>query len=328
MYTSCAFCSGPFGGDGATSGLGVGRRFAYDGWKSRAWVICLKCRRWNLTPFDTRLDTITALDRMAAPGRVVATSEQVALIRVGPYDVVRVGKPPRVEMATWRYGERLKARQRERLKVVVPVSLVVIGATIAFNALAFGSMGAFIGQVPSIADSIYTGMVGNRKVNIEPPICAHCGKVLVLKAKHVERARLQATARSDLALLLDCPHCKHEAALLEGTDAQLALRHGLTYVNLRKGKKIKKKAEEAAQRLDQVGGPDAFIYHKAREEALIKKLGGGDALALEMAVDEQAELRELERQWREADEIAEIADGLLLNPDIERRLDDLRHGGG
>ena len=30
-----------------------------------------------------------------------------------------------------------------------------------------------------------------------------------------------------------------------------------------------------------------------------------------MAVDEQAEIRELERQWREAEEIAEIADGTL-----------------
>jgi hypothetical protein len=30
-----------------------------------------------------------------------------------------------------------------------------------------------------------------------------------------------------------------------------------------------------------------------------------------MAVEEQAEVEELERQWREAEEIAEIADGTL-----------------
>src|SRR5512136_1457798 len=99
MYTTCAFCSGALGGDGGASTLGVGKRFAFDGWKSRAWVICQRCGRWNLTPLDTRLDAIAALERMAAAGRVAATTAQVALVRAGAYDVVRVGQPPRIEMA-------------------------------------------------------------------------------------------------------------------------------------------------------------------------------------------------------------------------------------
>jgi hypothetical protein len=66
VFTACAFCAGALGGDGGPSGLGVGRRFSFDPWKSRAWVICQRCNRWNLTPFDERIDTINALDRMAA----------------------------------------------------------------------------------------------------------------------------------------------------------------------------------------------------------------------------------------------------------------------
>jgi hypothetical protein len=40
-----------------------------------------------------------------------------------------------------------------------------------------------------------------------------------------------------------------------------------------------------------------------------------------MAVDERAEVEELERQWREAEEIADIADGTLgTSTEIENEL--------
>lgn len=329
MYKTCAFCSGPFGGDGGASGLGVGRRFAYDAWKSRAWVVCAKCRRWNLTPYDTRLDTIAALDRMAAAGRVAATSSQVALLRSGAYEMVRVGKPPRVELATWRYGERLKARERERLKVLLPFAVVGVGAGIAL-AVASGG-GAFealwLTNFGDVGDSIYSGVLGNRKLNIEPPVCDHCGRVMVLRAKHIQHARLSRTMHQDLALLLSCPHCRTVGAMLEGDQAEVALRHGLTFVNLRKAKRIKKKAAEAAEYLERHGGPERIIAARARLEIPVGSLAAHEALALEMAVDEQAEVRELEREWRRAEEIAEIADNLALNPTLEEEFRRLKEGG-
>ncbi len=52
---------------------------------------------------------------------------QVALIRWQHYDLVRVGQPPRVELAGWRYGERLKAREQERARVVVPLTVAAVG---------------------------------------------------------------------------------------------------------------------------------------------------------------------------------------------------------
>ena len=324
MYQTCAFCSGALGGDGGPSGLGVGRRFAFDGWKSRAWVICQRCARWNLTTVHDRLDTVAALERMAAGGRVAATTDQVALVRAGAYDVVRVGKPPRIEMAGWRYGERLKARERERLKVVVPVTLAVVGVTIATNVAFGGGSLYFFGQVPRLGDALYTGLVGNRKVNIEPPVCGHCGAVMVLRARHVQDARLSRTVHQDLALLLRCPRCHDIGALLEGSDAERALRHGLTYVNLKKGKKVKRKAEEAASTVERAGGPQELIARATRNEIAVSSLKGAQGLALEMAVDEQAEVRELESEWRRAEEIAEIADNLLVPPTIEQELKQLK----
>lgn len=326
MYTTCGFCSGSLGGDGGPSGLGVGKRFAYDGWKSRAWVICQRCGRWNLTPYDTRLDTIEALDRLAGAGRVAATSEQVALIRSGPYDVVRVGKPLRVEMAGWRYGERLKARERERLKVIIPVTVAAIGIMVAVNAAAGGGSLYIFGQIPRIGDEIYTGIVGRRKVNIEPPVCERCGSVMVLRAKHIRHARLTQTTQNDLAMILSCPECHGEGALLEGPDAEQALRSGLTYLNLRRARRLKKRAPEAASYLDRHGGPEGFIKSSARMELTVDRLQGTEALALEMAVDEQAELRELERQWRQAEEIAEIADNLTIDRNTAAALERLKQG--
>jgi hypothetical protein len=324
MYATCAFCSGALGGDGGSSGLDVGKRFAYDGWKSRAWVICQRCGRWNLTPYDDRLDVIAALERMAAAGRVAATTDQVALVRAGSYDVVRVGKPPRIEMAGWRYGERLKARERERMKVVVPVTVAVIGATVALNVVAGGSIGGFLWQVPNLSNYVYIGMVGRRKVNIEPPICGHCGAIMVLRAKHVQHARLSRTTHQDLALLLRCPRCEEVGAMLEGSDAELALRHGLTYLNLRKGKRVKRKAEEAASYVERHGGPEALLVGAARKEIKVSTLRGAEGLAMEMAVDEHAEVRDLEREWRRAEEIAAIADNLFVPPAVEEQLEHLK----
>ncbi len=324
MYTTCAFCSAALGGDGADSGLGVGRRFAFDAWNSRAWVVCQRCGRWNLTPYDTRIDVIDALERMAAAGRVALSSDEVTLIRAGAADVVRIGKPRRPEMATWRYGERLKARRREHLKIYVPVAAVAVTTIVTFDVLVGGSMTAMMGNLPGIIDGISTTIVGNQKVKVEAPVCERCGKVMILRSKHLAHARITGTAHHDVALLLSCPACKVEGALLQGPEAERALRAGMTYLNLKRKKAVKKKAVAAADYLERHGGPETYLANTVRLERRLKQLGGEEALALEMAVDERAELLELERQWREAEDLAAIADRLLDTPELDRRIEAAR----
>jgi len=46
-----------------------------------------------------------------------------------------------------------------------------------------------------------------------------------------------------------------------------------------------------------------------------------------MAIDEQLELAELERQWHAAEEIADIADNLLVDPAVEDALKRLKEKG-
>ena len=110
-------------------------------------------------------------------------------------------------------------------------------------------------------------------------------------------------------------------------DAEFELRSQVTLLATRlsqKGKRVKRKAEEAAGYVDRHGGPEQFIRLTTRIEKSVGSLVGAEALALEMAVDEQAELRELERQWQQAEEIANIADGLLIDPAVDEALRKLR----
>jgi hypothetical protein len=81
--------------------------------------------------------------------------------------------------------------------------------------------------------------------------------------------------------------------------------------------------------VDAAGGPDQLVRQVARRDVVIHGIPGERRLALEMAVDEQLEVRELERQWRDAEEIAEIADGPLSQPgDVEEQVRRLRRLGG
>jgi len=291
-------------------------------------VVCPRCSRWNLTPFDDRLERIEAVARAASQGRIAASTQQVALIRWERYDLVRVGKPPRVELATWRYGERLRNRQRERMKVVVPLTVAAIGLGIAANVAAGGGFGVVVWNVHRLADRFYVWLVGGRKVQLlEPPICAHCGSVMQLRARHVQYARIVPDRHEEMAVVLSCPKCRHEGTQLTGTDAIQVLRQGLTYMNLDKGGR--RRAEDAAREVDQVGGADQLVRDIARHELTLRSLRAERGLALEMAVDERAEVEELERQWKEAEEIADIADGTLgTSTEIENELRRLKNLGG
>ncbi len=324
MYSTCAFCNSKLDGDGGPSGLGVGRRIAFDEWKGRLWVICPRCARWNLTPFDDRLERIEALARTASTGRIAASTEQIALIRWERYELVRVGKPPRVVLAHWRYGERLAQRARDRMKVVVPLTIGAVAVGVAANFALGGGLGIVVMNLHNFTQQIYTTIIGNKRVvMVEPPLCARCGRVMELRAKHVQHARLVPESRADLALLLSCPHCRSEGALVTGDAAAQVLRQGLTFLNINRNSR--RHARDAAQTVDAAGGAPELIRDVSRRETTLRALKAGRRLALEMAVDEQAELLELERQWREAEELADIADGTLsTTTDLEQQIERLR----
>jgi hypothetical protein len=155
------------------------------------------------------------------------------------------------------------------------------------------------------------------------------------------------------ALLL--PHSEGTARLT-GDAAGRALGRLLVHVNAAGASELA--LEEAQQRLAAAGDAATFAARIARvleERARLERverrrrswwhnedpadvgrlqlldLHDHTKLALEMSLHEeteraalQGELSSLETAWREAEEIATIADGLLVPPAVTRRLDELR----
>ena len=125
-------------------------------------------------------------------------------------------------------------------------------------------------------------------------------------------------------MVVSCPKCRQEGTHLTGTEAVQVLRQGLTYLNLARGGR--RRAEDAAREVDMVGGADRLVHDIARRELTLRSLRPERGLALEMAVDERAEVEELERQWKEAEEIADIADGTLgTSTEVEEELRRLKN---
>src|SRR2546423_8796799 len=183
------------------------------------------------------------------------------------------------------------------MKVVVPLTIAAVGLGVAANVAAGGGFGLVVWNVHRAVDWFYRRLVGSRKVALsEAPICARCGSVMELRARHVQHARVVPDEHADMAVVLSCPHCHGEGAQLTGTEAVQVLRQGLTYLSVvRRGRQ---RAEDAAREVDKVGGPEWLVRDVAFRQTTLRALRPERRLAFEMAVDEQAEAEELERQWR------------------------------
>jgi hypothetical protein len=170
---------------------------------------------------------------------------------------------------------------------------------------------------------------------------------LPLTQPQVERTRLIAPGRRD-QIHLRIPHRNRgslwrlrktgDLAVLEGEAVRVALQRILPRVN-RSGAS-KASVQAAVRVLEATPDPDAlasrvagtagFSWSRRNQEGLAA-LPVAHRLALEMTSHEDAERRwlagellDLERAWREAEELAAIADKLGLPEGIEARLEALR----
>jgi hypothetical protein len=133
---------------------------------------------------------------------------------------------------------------------------------------------------------------------------------------------------------------KDAPRIIAGAAALDAMRAILPEVNELGGRKAT--VAEAVRTLEAVGGPERMFLEGLKPSSLAKlpgrswELGETDAhlrLALEMAAHEETERRamegelaQLEAVWKEAEEIAAIADELTLPERIVRRIEHLKGG--
>ena len=326
MFKTCIYCNRGLGANESVESFPVGRRLAFDSEKGRLWVVCDECRRWNLTPLEERWEAIEECERQFRDTRTRFSTDNVGLARLREgLDLVRVGKPLRPEYAAWRYGREFLRRR------------VAVEATIAYN--------AFVAAY----DALVIFFTGGEKQRVVARVRSEDGAHLPLTRQDMKEVRL-VTADAPEGWILRVPHRVGlaqqewwseyagpygETIELSGSTALRAAgkilpkvnpyggndRHVRGAVDLVEDQRTLERVFAAASRQP---GYETGPYLFDRDPSVLKTMRPEIRLALEMAAHEETErrafegeLKELEEAWREAEQIAAIADRLLIPEEIE-----------
>jgi hypothetical protein len=313
----------------------VGHRLAYDPERGRLWVVCARCGEWNLTPLEERWEALEECERLFAAAQVRASNSHVGLGRADGVDLLRVGAAAvRDELANWRYGPRLRRRHR-RAAVILGGAGVVAGAAIGGALLA----GAASGSLPFAAWSVLfisvwtiemwgrLGPVGGARFT------GPNGERVTIAGPLVEEIRLTRTTGANGPRTIGIVASLGDKELRYGREGALvALAAVLPRLNwrgadewdLRRATRIVDEEEALAAEVTQRGGNPQPPWQRLAmvhwpHDDRIASMEPIARLAFEMAVTEELERRALageaaglEGQWREAEEVASIADSLFL----------------
>lgn len=334
MYRRCLHCASDLGQNEAIEHFPVGRRLAFDSVKGRLWVVCRACERWNLTPLEERWEAVEECERVFRQTRLRMSSENVGLARIAEgLDLVRIGAPQRPEFASWRYGDQFG---RRRTKYFV-TSALLAGAG---GGIWIGSAGIFgvatVGMLPIQLWQLAHWLWTVRQAPVR--VLSNAGQLLEIKDLQVGGPKLRPTGTvNEFGWQLEVPH-RTGTAVLTGGEAVHAL--GLLLSRINKVGGSQREIREAVQQLEEAGDPHSYFASaepRARKSGHgYMSLGGlprGIRLALEMAANEEAErealegeLALLEQAWQQAEEIAAIADSLLVSERIHTALRHLKQG--
>jgi hypothetical protein len=345
LYSTCLFCSTDVGRNEIIEHFPVGRRLAFDAAKGRLWAICPHCDRWNLSPLDERWEAIEQCERVFRATRLRVSTDNIGLAKLTEgLELVRIGAPMRPEFAAWRYGPRFGHRRR-RAQIVAGTGVaatvlasVALGPTLA-PALTLGAISIIVipgittvmGVIPMVGVLAARDYMQHERVvaRIAQPVDdATPHRPLSIRARHVLSADLRV-ADDGATATLDVPH-DNGWAHFEGTPAIHTASVLLAGAN-RFGAS-ERQVSDAVARIDQHGDSTAYLAATSNLGSsrgkimsmlnIYRGLGAlhlapAERLALEMAMHEETERRALEGElevlaeaWREAEEIAEIADGL------------------
>jgi hypothetical protein len=335
VYRRCLYCSADLGANEAVGAFPVGRTLAFDAGKGRLWAVCPRCARWNLAPLEERWEAVEEAERRFRGARLRVQSENVGLARLPDGTrLVRVGAALPGELAAWRYGGQL-VRRRRRYLLLAGIAIVGIGVA---------------GGVPVLGVSLggATGMVipfwmRRREQKVVYRLPAHAsptGEALELRVWHARRAVLGSAAdgggielrvpdwrRSDPPGLLDYGRPPGEEVVLGDARARAFLGRALVHLN--DAGASRRRLAGAVELLADSRSAEGYLRQLTaagvtlgeRRDLPGRHLRADYQLALEMALHEAQERRALEGElalleaaWREAEEIAGIADRLALAP--------------
>ena len=334
MYSTCLFCNASLGTNEVVESFPVGRRLAFDAANGRLWVVCRKCERWNLSPLEERWEAIETCERSFHDTRLRVSTDNIGLARVAEgLELVRVGPALRPEFAAWRYGDQF-GRRRRRKMVRVGLGVGIVGGAIAGGValgvsagVGFGSGGWWIWR--GIYASYRRIAYGSPQAVVARIPCAGGDgeEVIALKRHQLEDVRLGTAGGG--RLLLSLPRGR-DSVHLTGEDAERAAGYVLPAINWAGAEK--RDVDRAVQLIeDSRKSPSEFVRELAQRAGVghrLHELPSASRLALEMAAHEESERRAmqgelalLEAAWRQAEEIAKIADNLLVPPSVDEFLE-------
>lgn len=330
MYQTCLHCHSPLGENEVIEHFAVGRRLAFDPAKGRLWVVCNKCRRWNLTPLEERWEAIEECEREFSRTRLRVSSDNIALARVPEgLDLVRVGAPRFSELAAWRYGKSLHQRWKTRGLpwAVLGVSGYATQAVINAGILPFiPGMGLF--ALLGVPAALTAWRLSRVRLMLPD------GRIVTVRHRTPDAAELEPDGENAWAVRLSA---QGTTARATGTAAVHTLRGLLTTVNFFGARKTE--VDDAVAVLQRAGDSSRYI---ARVAQLGRSNGASNVnflppevrLALEMALHEDAERRALEGEltglrdeWQLAEDIAKIADDMFVPARVLQSLRRLKDGG-
>ncbi|WP_425155444.1 hypothetical protein [Candidatus Palauibacter sp.] len=327
MYQTCMFCKKPLGSNEVVESFPVGRRLAFDAAKGRLWVVCRKCLRWNLTPLEERWEAVETCERLFRATPLRASTDHVGLARHREgLELVRIGKPPRGEFAAWRYGDQFRRRMRN-------VGFTLAGgfaANLVFanlpGALVIGGTWVVLAwsTIRTAAKVRVEGEGTTGEAPVEP------GTVVKFKHTNIRSIRM-LPAEHEPGFTVDIRQGiegiqRMRTASFAGEDARRVAAAVLPVLNANGG--MRRTVQAAVAEIEAQGHPSRYVAQAVRGNpdvdresppGLVTNMRKPTRLALEMALHEEQERRALEGElwvleqaWREAEEIAAIADKLLL----------------
>lgn len=330
MYKTCMFCNRPLGENRVVESFPVGRRLAFDAARGRLWVVCRRCERWNLTPLEERWEAVEACERLFRETRVRVSTEEIGLARLSEgLELVRIGDPLRGEFAAWRYGDQFGRRRKKAILYGVG-GAVVAGSVVVSGALAGVIGSALLGQTGNLWN---LWLNGRTLVKLRPDD----GRVIKLKRMDLLGTRLRADGGVSGDFRIEVRKGNRKE-WFEGEEARRMAERIVPAIN-RSGAK-RDTVQTAVTEIERLGHPEAFMADVVRGDRFtdkkgvpgyVNKMPKAMKLAVEMALHEEQERRalegelwRLERAWEQAEEIAAIADSLLLPEGSEAFIEEHR----
>jgi hypothetical protein len=347
VYSTCLFCNESLGKNEVIEHFPVGRRLAYDAAKGRLWVVCRKCERWNLTPLEERWEAIEEAERRFTETRLRVSTDNIGLAKLREgLELVRIGSALRPEMAAWRYGDQFGKRRRKHLVLTTAGIAVVAGVVVAGPAsgiIAGGGWGLWQGM-----SGLYNAYQNRRtRLTLRLP---GASDVVTIRKQHLDHTTLTRDSDGWMLNLSYDPRGKWTVAgrawqmmELRGEAAIKVAGQVMPKINASGAKAAQ--VQDAVKLLERQSDPLAFFANEARQPhrfgpkssqsfARITAFPIEVRLALEMAAHEEQERRALEGElalleaaWREAEEVAQIADDMFVPESALTRFDQLKSGG-